>query len=581
MQPRTPGLIAKSLIIALACAPPLLADAGGAPAVARWRLPSTSFVPAGRVGTRLFGRDGDELVAIDLSSGKKLWGTKIGNLRPAPKVSALGRQGPRVVVADAKAVYALGETGLYVLALDSGAIMHTQALSKPRGLWLGRGSVYVALNRGVVRFAAGARKQLAASKRFSGQLLGAVGNNVVLYRDLRKQLGKKKKKKSKLRGSPERLTVVDLKRDKQVYEFRLLRGGGHRVVRFTKDRLSFLDYSRERAGKNRKKLFFTEVDYLKNKKLRDLSLKNHYGAPSADTFHARAVGSNGLILVQTGQRCGAAAPAKLLYLDLDKKTVRWTVSRPAPLGAPLRQGALVWVSVAGTAPTMLAVDLANGKATRELSLPEAATSAPRAGGEGALVLRDGKGIVALSTSATVAPASRPTQKTTPAPAGWRLYRDRLAGYVIALPKGWKLNPKHVRHFGSGAFAVPFVRYDVAAGRWRFVASIHVLVRPARAQNVDQLWKAVLAQRRARAGAVKVLEVKRQTRDGVVHIDGRYSFRNRFGSSETARSLCVVSHGVAFELRARMRPSRATTVAPQISKIFGRFHVRPDLKTPKR
>ncbi len=557
---RTSSLLASGLALLLASVLPASAQGGGA-AVTRWRLPSRTLQPADRVGERLFGRAGDEIVAIDIKTGKKLWGTRIGNLRP----------GARVVGADAKAVYALGETGLYVLALDSGAIMHTQALKRPRELMLASGSIYVALNRGVVRFASGGRKRLAKSKRFTGMLRGAAGRHVLLYRDLRGQ----RRPKGKLRGSPERLTVVDLKKNKKVYEFRLIRGGGHHVVRFTQDRLAFLDYSRQKTGKGEKKLFFTEVDYRANKKLRDLSLKHHYGAAIADVFHGRAVGDNGLILAQTGPGCGPKAPSKLLYLDLDEKTVRWTISRPAPLGVPLRRGGQVWASVGGATPRLLAVELDNGKVARELRLASPAASTLRRGVGDALLLRDAKGLVALSTTATakVAPASKPTAHTQ---KGWRRYRDTIAGYVIELPEAWRLNPKHVRHFGRGAFAVPFVRYEITGGRWRFLASIHVLVRPARGQTIDQLWRAVLAQRRARAGVVKVLDVTRKTRANVPHLDGRYSFKNRFHTTEIARSLCVVSHGVAFELRARVR-SKAKAVEAEISKIFARFRVRSDLK----
>ena len=518
----------------------------------RWQIASAKLRIGAKVGALLIGRDGDELVAYEAASGKKRWGTRIGNLLP----------GPRTVAADKTGVYALGKTGLYVLAVDTGAIMHTESLRKPRSLLLRRGSLYVALRRGVVRFASGGEKRLGTSKKFSGELRGAHGQRVVLYRHLKKRKG--------LKGSPQRITVVDLAADKKLYEFRLLRRGGHRVVSFDGARLAFLDYTRLLKGKNARKLFYTEADINKNKKLRDVSLKNHYGDGKADTFWARPVGDSGLLLAQSGK---GASRTSLLYLDLAAKRVRWKVEQKAPLSPPLRRGKTVWLAVGGAAPQLLTIDLETGKVRARHNLPKATVAAPRPGAKGQLLLRDQTGLMAVTPG-------RAAKPKTPGrtPKGYRRYQDALAGYTIELPKAWTLNAKHVKHFGKDSFAVPFMRYHVdSKKRYFFMASVHVLVRPDRGQSAEQLWTAVLNQRRNRVGRVKVLGVERIERNGVQQVHGRYSFTNRYRRQESARSLCVVSHGLAFELRARFRPEFAAKINAQLDRIFANFKVRPDLR----
>lgn len=518
----------------------------------RWTIARPTLEIAGVLGTQLFGRDGDELLALDLKSGKKRWSTRIGNLL----------SGPRTLAVDENGIYALGTTGLYVLAPSSGAIMHTEPLSKPREIVHIGKSLYVGTEKGVTRFASGGEKRLASSERFQGRVQGAEGNVVLLFRRLPLE-GKK--------GSPQRLTAVDLKKGKKVYEFRLLPTGGHRVIGMGAGRLSFIDFSRNLSGKNPSKLFLTEVDYRKNKKLYDIALKHHYVDPKSDRFFVLPAGPGAVLLVQNGP---LGATSSVLVLDLKKKQVRWQHKAKEPFGAPLIEGQRVWLAQGrGKARHLVAYGLVDGKEqarTAALSAPE--VGAPRITGK-ALLLRTSAGVRCLQPGGAVAAslpaAADPTR-------GWRLYRDKLAGYTIKLPVAWKLNPRHVRHFGTDAFAVPFVRYEVKGDRWIFQASMHVLVRPSRGQSADEVWKAVLAQR-GRRTPVKVVGTQRRQRNGLAEVFGSYSFRNRYGAEETAQSLCVVSHGLAFELRARVRPAAAAQLASEVRQIFATFTVRPELR----
>lgn len=520
----------------------------------RWKIARPALQIAGVLGTQLFGRDGDELLALDLKSGKKVWSTRIGNLL----------SGKRTLAVDKNGVYALGTTGLYVLAPASGAIMHTAPLSKPREILRVGRSLYVSHEKGVVRFASGAHKQLAASDRYQGRVQGAEGDVVLLYRVLPRK-GK--------RGSPQRLTAVDLKKGRQVYEFRLLPTGGHRVIGMGAGRLSFIDFSKNLRGKNPSKLFLTEVDYRKNKKLHDIALKHHYVDPKSDRFFALPAGPGAVLLVQNGP---IDATSSVLVLDLHKKQVRWQHKAQEPFGQPvITGGRRVWLARGrGKARHLVAYALVDGKEkarTAALSAPEVGAPQPLAGG--ALVVRTKAGLRCLQPGAAVA-ASRPA--IVDPTRGWRLYRDTLAGYTIKLPTQWKLNPRHVRHFGPDAFAVPFVRYQVQGDRWIFQASVHVLVRPSRGQTADEVWKAVLAQR-GRRTPVKIVGTQRRTRNGLAEVFGSYSFRNRYGAEETAQSLCLVSHGLAFELRARVRPAAAAQLAKEVQQIFQTFTVRPELR----
>ena len=549
---RLPRLACWLLLGALVSALPSLARAEVL-GVERWKVERPALQIAGVLGTQLFGRDGDELLALDLTSGKKRWSTRIGNLL----------SGPRTLAVDENGVYALGTTGLYVLAPSSGAIMHTAPLDKPLEIVRAGKSLYVAYEKGVVRLASGGKKRLASSERFQGRVQGAEGNVVLLFRVLPRK-GK--------RGSPQRLTAVDLKKGRKVYEFRLLPTGDHRVIGMGAGKLSFIDFSKNLGGKNPHKLFLTEVDYRKNKKLHDIALKHHYFDPKSDRFFALPAGPGAVLLVQNGP---LDATSSVLVLDLKQKQVRWQHKAKEPFGAPVIRGQRVWLACGrGKARHLVAYGLADGKEqARTAALSASEVGAPQPVGDKALVVRTKAGLRCLQPGAPVA-ASRPAAADPT--RGWRLYRDTLAGYTIKLPSAWKLNPRHVRHFGPNAFAVPFVRYQVKGDRWLFQASVHVLVRPSRGQTAEQVWKAVLAQR-GRRTPVKIVGTQRRKRNGLDEVFGSYSFRNRYGRQETAQSLCVVSHGLAFELRARVRPAAAAQLASELRQIFETFTVRPELR----
>jgi len=538
-----------------------LASARAQPIPRPWRLASKTVRVVGHTTGLFITRDGDEIAAYDVARGDKRWSARIAHLRA----------GPRGVAVDAHGIYALGRTSLFVIASKDGAILHTEALKDPREIMTRGGSIYIALGQGVLRYAAGGQKRLTKSTKFSGALRGADGDVVLLYREL-------DGKRHAIHGSPRRLTVVDLKQNKMLYEFRLLRDGAHRLVRIGGGRLSFLDYSQLHEGKNPRKLYFTKADYQEKKKLRDLSLKHHYADAKADHFFVHAIGQERLILIQTGE---GATSSTLLYLDLAARRVRWKVTLAQKLGAPFLRKDRVWISAGGPTPKILAYALSTGKRLTALTLGSPALGRLHDAGPGRLLVRQANGLMVLKTDATPTsrPAILPSTSQPTVTASWRLYRDRLAGYTIKLPKTWRFDPKRIRHFGQRSFAVPFVRYETQKGRWRVVASLHLLVRPARGQKVDALWKAVLTQRRRRAKKATVIQVKRGNRQGNPQILGSYRFRNRFGEFETAKSLCLIAHGLAFEIRVRVRPTTGTRLDAEISKILDTLTLKPP-KTKK-
>ncbi|MCC6747066.1 MAG: PQQ-binding-like beta-propeller repeat protein [Deltaproteobacteria bacterium] len=552
----------------------------------QWRLRERVAWPPAIVGGALVLKRGDELAGYGLTDGRRLWTRRYGRLREGERTLAGGR----------RFAYALTLRGLLVLDPSTGRIVTQRPTPGATGLLATDDSVFVTTRTELLRLDETGQRVLGRAAA-TGALRAARADHAVLYRV---------ESRPSTPGSPKRLLVVDLRSGREVFSFKLLPSGEHQVVELRDARLAFLDYSRATAsGVNPRKVFYTEADYLRGAKTMDRPLSERYSSSSADRFFAVRAPSGVLYVANVGS---PREPSQLFAYLPERKQTRWARSGElVSTGLLLHAGGLV-AAVNGRegGSQLVLYSPTDGNTVHQQPLDGLAEGAPVAAG--ALVLAHTRGSVACfslgetpsaastpppptnppppaAPSASAPPAPHtgiPAETTPPAgtgPAGFRLYRDRLAGYEVRLPEAWRLDRTRIRRFGGVRLAVPFVRSGLdTAGVPRYQASLQVLVREAAGQDAEGLWRSVYQQRAQQDPQVKVLLVQRpRLPSGQRAVLATYLTRSASGYPEQVRSLCVVSHGVAFELRARLAPGFLGRLWPEVMQIFRTFHPREDLR----
>ncbi|MBW2735012.1 MAG: hypothetical protein JRH20_21740 [Deltaproteobacteria bacterium] len=507
----------------------------------RYKIPAAGQLVATNKTTVLLRRPGG-LDAYSPEDGHSLWSTPIAGLR----------KNERTIALCGKRIYALTATGLVIVDSQSGKVQHTQAFREPSAVHCTSRSISISHAKGVTQFDASGLKILASSTT-RGTLLAVEGEHAILFRQLEKSVA----------TSPQRLTVIDLAKKKTAYEFRLLRGGAHQFMHAAGGTLALLDYSLPGpGGEGKRKLYFTRADYRAGKKLSDVSLAHHYPKGDIQGFKGVHLADGRLFVVSQGKGGDHIA---LLYQRVGNK-IAWKRTLPAGALALRRVGKVLWVMLASTGGELLALDLDDGHTRQRVSLD----GSPRGellNHDQSIYLKTDKSFWRLSP---VAKQSQPDKRKK-----WRTYRDTLAGYMFALPQSWRLVAKRIQHYGKGRFSVPFVRYRQEDKRWIFLASVHVLVRPVANQTVDALANSVLEQWKRRMGKANLARTRRWKRGAKTFLLSSYRFQNRYRRQETSHSLCVISHGFAFELRARTS-AEGEKLWPEIIEALEGFQPRPEL-----
>ena len=157
--------------------------------------------------------------------------------------------------------------------------------------------------------------------------------------------------------------------------------------------------------------------------------------------------------------------------------------------------------------------------------------------------------------------------------GWLGYRDRAIGFRIQLPRTWSLERKRIRRMGGSRAVVPFARQKEITARKFYLGTLQVLTWEAAGRDADGLWRSVYVQRKKLNPDVQVSRVHRVRNVGGKGLSGvvaSYNFSGPGGQQVTLRSLCVVSHGVAFEVRAWAGPIRPRRTWKDIGEIFSSF-----------
>jgi outer membrane protein assembly factor BamB len=523
----------------------------------RWKLQSSGLWPPAISGDRLVVKTGETVAAYSVSSGRLLWTRRLDNLK----------LGEGTVAAGERYVYLLGSGGLELLDLQSGQPAGKRALSDPTGLLFQGGSLYVSDGAGLLRLDESGSKLLQKATGFRGELRGADGDHVAIFRHQPSSDGK---------ASPKRLTVVNLRTGKVAFEFKLLPTGAHQVARMGEGRISFIDYTvgRPSPGKpgtddagNPRKLYYTEADYVRGKKIRDISLSAKYTSTRADVFWI-AVAPSGRVFLANHGRPGD--PSTLFAFDPEQGKTLWTRSgEVASMGLALHQDRL-WTGVTGNSGEglLVAYNPETGDVISRLPLDAAGTGAPALAGS-SLLVRTRSSIYCLAPHRPVPLEGRPAAVT------WRMFRDRVAGYLIQVPDTWRFNRQSMRKLGGPRFVIPFERRDPNGGAGP-LATVHILTWEAAGRDAQALWRSVYAQRVRSHPQVKVLSLVRvpaQGGSGPPALIASYTFRKAGGEPVEMRSLCVISHNIAFELRGWVAPA-AHHLWAEVEGIFKSFQPRP-------
>jgi len=487
------------------------------------------------------------LQALRLDDGSIVWETTLAKLNA----------GQQALTANGNRVYVLTTTGLRVLDAATGTVLREQLLDQPEVVLAAEDSVYVSAREGVRRYDRDVHKLLGSTTE-QGHLEAVDGDYVVLHRRV---------PQDQTRKSPNRLVVVSLVTGMVTYEFKLLPHGGHRVIRFDRGRVSFLDFSRLYEGANPRKLYYTEADAVRGKKLRDLKLSSHYGYKESDNF-AVTSDKNGRRVYLTNYGVGSR-PSSLLAYEPRQNHLLWTRSGNVAKDAPVLHNGRLWTTVDGKSSPgqVVAYNLDSGDTVARYKLDAPVRGSVIAAGVSYILARTSDEIWCFGpphkTTASDAPVSRP---------GWRPFHDRKLHYSIQLPQRWQLARKRIHRYGHQRVSIPFVLYRRAGNRPIYVASVHVLIRPAGNDTTEQLWQAVVDQRRQRSTKFSTIREKKLSIAGAKAILGSYRFTNRAGVTEQARSLCIVSGGLAYELRGRVNPKEPRRVWREMMEIFSTFKV---------
>jgi hypothetical protein len=342
-----------------------------------------------------------------------------------------------------------------------------------------------------------------------------------------------------------------------------------------KDRVVFIDYSqRQSDGKNSQELYYTEANYVHAKKIKDEALHKKYpstySSKRSDTFWVTTDSSDIVFLGNHGKR---DAPSCLIAYDPVHGKILWNRSGSVLTTGLLLHRGMLWTGLRSEAVVYSPDD---GDLLFRRDLGAQVTGTPVAAGKRVLVrTRDAVYCVEAKAGATVTTGPSPTTKppVMKAKPGWRLYRDKVLGYLIQTPRTWTFDRRRMVKMGGYRMSIPFVRTTVDKGKTRFLGSVHVLTWEAMGRDVNQLWQSVFTQQRQAHPGLRVTKVER-VRDvggsGKSGIRATYVYRNRAGYPVQLRSLCVVSHGIAFEVRGWAGPMRPQAIWGEINEIFKTF-----------
>lgn len=543
---RWPAVLGTGLALGLVLCRPVPAAAQGY--AEAWKLATTSVWPPAVIDGKVILKNGDTLAAHGLTDGAEVWKKKLKSLR----------YGSGVLAAGAKRIFVLAGKGMYIVDPATGKVLDRRKMDSPSYVYHHGGSVYVVAKNGIFRINAATGKVISKTRGYTGEIRGADRDYVVLYSS---------------ETAAKRLIVVNLKSGKKTYEFKLLPRGWHRVVKVDAGRVVFIDYSRRGSdGANAKKLYFTEADYVRSKKVKDKALHKRfpetYSSAARDHFWT-ATDDSGIVFI--GNHGAGEQSSSLMAYDPGHDKMLWSRSGAMiHMGLLLHRGKL-WTGVTDSEGNSHAVAYSpdDGSLLFRLPLDAAGTGQPVAAGSRVLVR-------SRASVHCFAPASKAVSGGTAKPAtttGWRTYRDRTAGYLIQTPKTWHFQRSKLLKMGGLRMSIPFVRTDNVGGKKRFLGSVHVLTWEAAGRDVNTLWNSVYTQRRQLNPEVRVVKVNKVHNvggTGLTAIKAVYTFRSKQGYPVQLRSLCVVSHGVAFELRGWAGAVQPAQIWREIEGIFRTF-----------
>ena len=524
---------------------------GEEPLAVQWKLSTTSIWPPASADGKVILKSGDTISAHAIASGRLVWSQRLSNLR----------YGEGVLAAGGRTVYVLSDDGIFLLGATDGQQLAKRPLAGPTSIAVAGRFVYVTTGDAVYRYDAGGRLLLQA-RGFVGELRGADGDHAAIYAY---------RPNADPQTSPKRLSVVNLRTGKQSYEFKLLPVGEHRVIRMGGGRLVFIDYSQTiKGGQNPRKLYYTEADYLQGKKLKDISLSAKYTNASADTFWV--VGDPaGVAYFLNGHGGG---PSTLFAYDARQGKTLWSHTVKQSLSGLLLHDGQLWTVGAGKdgEASAVAYSAATGRQTFRNVVDAPGVGSPVAVG-GAVLVRTRDTVYCFARGAAPQPAASVPAPGVTARSGWRVFRDRVAGYLIQTPQTWTFDRSAMRSLGGVRFVIPFSRTSVVGGRAVPVGTLHLLTYEAAGRDVNALWQSVWAQRRRLSPDVRAVKLERLTNVGGSGADGivaTYSFQGRQGYPVQLRSLCVVHHNVAFELRGWAGPQSPQEVWQDVQGIMDSF-----------
>lgn len=582
-RPRCPGAMPRFLGVALVTA--LCLGAGAPQARAeesysqQWKVASAGLWPPATAEDRVVLKSGNRVTAYSLADGKKLWSTRLAKLR----------YGSGSMTAGTKYVYLISAVGLQLLSLKDGSKVRLRRIQRPISVYYRNETVYVSYAGGVIRLDAEARKVVGRAEGITGELRKAQGQHVVLLTQ-----------QSTAEGMVKRLQVLDLDKGSVIYRFKLLVPGGHRVVEVERGHLAFIDYSRRGAdGKSSKKLYYTEVDFKKREKLKDINLSSRYIAAESDTLWAVSGPAGEIFLAQHGT---PKDPSLLLAYDPASSRVLWQrKGLVASMGLTLHGGKL-WGGLvdAGGAAKAVVIQPDTGAQVAALPLDAPGSSAP-VGVGGRVLVRTRTSVYCFAPGAPAVadggdegdegedegdedegdedeggappPPESGLKVGRLAADGWRTVRQAQIGFSLDLPRGWRLDSAKVLKMGGVRMVLPFVRARKSRRGPVYIGSVQVLTWEDAGRDADGLWRSVYAQRKKLNPDVKVSAVHRVKNVGGSGVDGIravYSFAGPSKQRVQLRSLCVVNNGVAYELRAWARPGARRGVWRRVEEIFSRF-----------
>lgn len=563
-----------------------LARAGDEPYTTAWKIASAGVWPPALAHDLVVLKSGNTVAAHRVGSGEQAWKTTLPNLR----------YGTGVLAAQDKFVYVLAASGMHVLDAATGKPLRLRGMEGAISVLARDDSVYLAGTEGLVRATADGRKTLGRAKGITGELRDAYDKYVSVFTNTQSGPARERGK---------RLEVVDLSTGKRVYRFKLITEGDHRVIGMDRDKVVFIDHTRRAGGTgpNKRKLYYTETDYVNARKLRDVNLSGNYGEAAADTFWV-AAGPAGQVFAAGHGEPGVAST--LLAYDPVAGRLLWSKSgEVASMGILLHRGQL-WTGVTakdgGSRVVVYRPD--DGRALREYALDAPGAGKPVAVGDRVLVrTRDSvycfaPGVAAETSPGpaakdgdpgrngddAVSPAGGDDVKVAtlgvPAPIagrpGWTRLSDSGLGFSVDLPPGWILERDKVLRMGGVRMVIPLMRKGKGRRGDRYVGAVQVLTWEDAGRDADGLWRSVYAQRKRLNPRVKVVSVNRVGNVGGSGQGGiRAVYRFGAGRRQTElRSLCVVSHGVAFELRGWATPRSRRDPWRQVEEVLASFKPIP-------